>query len=93
MGMSTHVTGYKKADEKWNKYKAIYNAYKDAGMEIPDEINDFFDFEDPAEKPGMDVKLSEDCCYEVTGTGWEGIEINLSKIPEGTTHIRFINSW
>jgi len=92
MSMSTHVIAFRPPDKKWHRMKAIYDACVAGDIEIPDEVEDFFNGE-PDEK-GVEVEIDkivedwDDGC----GSG-SGYQIELSKLPKGITVLRFYNSW
>ena len=58
MGVSLYVEGYRKADEQWNKMKAIWNACHDAKISVPKEVDVFFDYHNPNKMTGKKVSLS-----------------------------------
>lgn len=89
MSMSTHVVGFRPPDKKWEKMKAIYKACREAGVDVPDKVHDFFGDASP-DGPGAEVDLDY---KEYSADGVEGIEINVSKIPKDIEIIRFYNSW
>ncbi len=97
MGMSTNVIGFRPPDDQWKKMKAIWDSCKEAGIDPPEEVEDFFE-SDPDEK-GIEIKLSalsddsHECCTEWSNANAEGYEVEVSKIPKNITHIRFYNSW
>ena len=90
MSMSTHVIGLRSKEDL--KYKAMCIAYKalvDAELEIPEELENYFEDEYP-EGPlkvripctnNNDIEMSD--CYE----------IKVADIPEGVETIRFVNSY
>lgn len=95
MGMSTYVVGIKPADEKFKKMKSIYDLCEEQGIDIPDEVEDFFDGERPDEK-GVTIYLSEtDGVYEYRNGEYaqEGYEVQIDKLPKDIKILRFINSW
>lgn len=92
MSMSTHVTGFIPPDEKWEKMKKVWIAAVDANIEIPREVEDFFDGQDPRDMPGREVRLGN-AVMEYRGDAVEGYEILLDKLPENVKTIRFYNSW
>jgi hypothetical protein len=57
MSMSTHVTGIRPPDEKFKKMLAVWQACEAAGIEVPDEVDDFFNGEKPDPK-GVQVDLT-----------------------------------
>jgi len=90
--MSTHVVGFKPADAKWKKMKAVWDACEDAGTLIPESVEEFFGNEPPGDRPGMTVDIEK----AVTAWGDEcstGYEVDVTKLPKDVTVIRFFNSW
>lgn len=89
MSMSTHIVGFRQADEEWNNKKTVWETCEMAGVEVPQEVIDFFDGEAPADKPGMEVELSGDACKNYQGEYESGFEVDVSKLPKGVQFIRF----
>lgn len=83
MGLSTHAVGFKPADEKWRKMKAIFDNCVELGLPVPKEV---MVSEKVLTSLGA-VKLWGD------GGGCEGFEIVVSKIPSDVTIIRIYNNW
>lgn len=88
MGMSTHVIGFVPPDETWQKMKAIYDACEAAGIEPPQEVEDFFDGEPDPQGQEMEIPHRK---WEADAR--EGFEIDVSAIPPQVKVIRFYNSW
>lgn len=94
MSMSTHIIAFFKPKEKWKKYKAIWDACNEAGVEPPDEVSKYFDYEDPKFDRGIRDDLTKhECCMEWNKEMESGYEIDVSKLPANVTHIRFFNSY
>jgi len=91
MSMSTHVKGFIPPDDKWMMMKAAWDACQSAGVEIPESVNNFFDWQEPTEL-GKEVLLDE-AEEEFRDVGVMGITLDISKIPEKVKHIRFYCSW
>jgi hypothetical protein len=89
MGMSTHVVGFRPADKQWEKMKAVWVTCNDAGIPTPDEVDDFFDGEDPTTFNGMPVKLG-DAVTKFNGDCQDGYEIDVTKLPKGVKIIRVV---
>ena len=87
--MSTWVKGIKPPDEKWEKMKAIWDACEKADIEIPEEVEEFFDGEPPDDK-GVVVEIPK---HEYTDDSRQGFEIYLSELPKDIQIIRFVNAW
>ncbi len=93
MGMSTNVVGFKPPDKKWRDMKAVYDACHAAGVEAPDEVDEFFDG-NPPDDSGVEVDLEDnECCSEYNEDSQSGFEIDVSKLPKDVTIIRFFNGW
>ena len=92
MSMSTHVVGFRTADEKWNEMRQVWNACESAGVPIPKEVWDYFDHDAPADKPGAEVKIDA-AVKEWQDDSRCGYEVDLSKLPPDLTVIRFYNAY
>lgn len=92
MSMSTHVVAIKPPDEKWKKMKAAWDACTTAGIPIPDKLYDFFGDTSPDEK-GVVIDGNPKWSSRYSAEGEDGIEVDLTKLPEGITIIRFVNSY
>lgn len=98
MSMSTSAYGIRKPDEQWKKMVKAWKACKEAGVEPPDNLHDYFSEMDclpPDEEKGPKIYLSDhDCCSEYNAEMQSGIEVDLSKLGKlGFTHLLFVNSW
>lgn len=92
MGMSTHVVGYKPADETWKKMKAVWDSCRVAEVPVPKTVNDYFGGEYPGDAPGMEISI-KGATREFSVDSSDIIEIDISKLPTGVSFIRFCNSW
>jgi hypothetical protein len=92
MGMSTHVIGYKPADETWKKMKAVWDSCRVAGVPVPDTVSSYFNGEYPGDTPGMEISIQH-AVKELSVDATDIIEVDISKLPAGVSHIRFCNSW
>jgi len=91
MSMSTSVYGFRPPDERFKEMLAIYKACTKAKIEIPAEVDEFFDGGEP-DPAGVAIDLGK-AEKEFRTDGQEGIEIDLKKLPKDVTLIRFVNSW
>lgn len=87
--MSMHVIGFRPPDEKWRKMSAVYHSCVSAGIDPPNEVHQFFDY-CPPDLKGIEVELP---LIEWNDSGREGFDLEIAKIPEKVTHIRFYSSW
>jgi hypothetical protein len=93
MGMSTHVDGIKASEAKWKKMKKVWDTCAEAGVDIPSEVRDYFEDENP-DDAGVVVDLEgTDAVSKYSADGSSGFVIELNKLPKDLTHIRFFNSW
>lgn len=91
--MSTYVVGIKPADEKFKKMYEIYKKCEEAEVNIPKEVEEFFNDEEP-DKKGVIIDIREmECCKEWGDDSREGFEIDIAKIPKDIKIIRFYNSY
>ncbi len=94
MGISYNVEGVKPPDAKWKKMKAAWVACEDAGISVPDEIYEFFNGETPDEKGvveqlgGMYGKRHQ-CVALIEDDNGGGFEVDLKKLPDDVTLLRF----
>lgn len=56
MSMSTHIVGFVPPDNKWRQMKVIYDACNEAGITVPEEVDDYFEGEAPDEAGMEKVK-------------------------------------
>lgn len=91
MGMSTHVIGFKPPDQKWKDMKAIWDTCNKADIEVPEDVGDFFGWEEPDVR-GVETEIPMEEWQDIDGAGM-GYEIEVAKIPKGVKFLRFYNSW
>ena len=90
---STHAKGFRKPDAKWKKMKALYDACIDADIALPEEVNSYFNYEEP-DNTGVIVELrGTTCCKEYSADSCSGYEIDVTKLPKDITIIRVYNSY
>jgi hypothetical protein len=88
--MSTHVTGFAPPDEQWAKMKAIWDACGAAGIDVPDEVEEFFGGDEP-DPAGVEVDLPlRKWNGHEAGAGYE---LDVASIPPQVKTLRFYNSW
>lgn len=94
MSMSTHMLGFHPPDKKWKQMKAVWDSCEKAGVDIPENVLEFFGGVDAPDERGVEIDLEElPCCSEYDDDGQEGFEIDISKLPENITHLRFFNGY
>jgi len=89
MGMNSNVKGIREPDEKWKKMKAIWANCEAAGVMIPDEVQEYFDYE-PPDNLGVVVDIPHS---RYLAEMHHGFEIKVRDIPKDVTVIRFWNAY
>ena len=92
MSMGTHVEGFRPPDETFKKMKAAYDACIAARVEIPDEVVNFFEGV-PPDNNGVKVDIKKAAKEWSDHESCQGIEVDITKLPEGVKIIRFANCW
>lgn len=93
MSATYSVYGVKQTDDRFHKMKAIYDTCQEAGVEIPSEVYEYFNHEEPNDT-GIVIRLSEEpYVTQFHKPGTSGFDVKLSDIPKGLTHIRFKMSY
>lgn len=100
MSADAHVIGFKPPDEKWQKMKQVYEACRLARIDPPDEVLKFFNYEPPGDH-GVRVDLaapytlkqSFDCITRIDKNGYDGYDVDLSKLPDDIKILRFLISY
>lgn len=93
MSMSTHVVGFRPADEQWRKMKAVWDACVAADTPVPREVEMFFGGQAP-DAAGIEVDFYElRLLREWSDDSRRGYELDVERIPPGVTRLRFYNSW
>lgn len=100
MGMNMYAYAVKPADEEYQKKATAYRALEAAGLNIPRELEAFFDWNGP-DPTGTTVRLGEgppaksdhECCERFHDDGRDGFQIDITKLPEGTRYVRVYCSW
>lgn len=94
MGMSTHISGIKPADEKFNQMKAIWDMCERVDVKVPKEVGDFFGWEEPG-KYGVEVSQEElgDSVEELNEEYTDGYLVYIDKLPKDVKVLKFYNSY
>jgi hypothetical protein len=94
MGMSTSVVFLRSKDnEQYQKMLRVAQTCTEAGVDLPDEVEDYFDGEYEWNPEGPLEMDADKFLKEHHAEMQEGYEIKVSDIPEGVDVIRFINSY
>ena len=100
MSMYTYFELGKPVDKKYQDYKKVWAACEAAGIDIPDEVVNYFGDEAPDGK-GIWNQVKEDRegnldCEAISFNGRDGQDawiVDLRKLPEDIKLIKFVNSY
>ncbi len=82
------LTAVKAPDEKYKRYKKVWFACEEAGVDIPEEVLDFFEGMVPDER-GVVIENCSHFTKEWEEHKWTGGKIiDLAKVPDDITHLR-----
>ena len=87
MSCTIVIEGYVPCDEEWDKKKKAWIALKEAGLDITEELEEFFDYQNPTEIDGMKVDID----YEGDPNYKGGALIEVAKLPKNIKYIRVEN--
>lgn len=94
MATVMRIKGFKPADEKWQKMKAIWDACLAVGIDPPKEVYAFFEYASP-DRAGVlvseDVLRNSGAVEKHREEGEMGYVIDVTKLPAGVTTVRVYN--
>ena len=89
MGVCCFARGLIEPTEDYKKKYAAFKACEEAGIEVPQQLWEYFNNDIPY-KDGVSTKIS----YErKTDDGGVIYEVDVSKLPPQVTKVQFIVSW
>ena len=93
MSRYSYVVGIVPPDEKFLQMKAVYNACKEAGVPVPNDVDVFFNGEKPDDS-GVKISLrGHPSVSEYRADSEDGLEIVISDLPPNVKIVRFVNSY
>ena len=99
MSMSTSVIGQRAKDETFEKYFKILKACKEAKVEPPKEVRDYFgEACDEYDRPEYIAELAlevnlESIVKERQSDGTNDYVVDVASLPKSVVSIIFRNSW
>lgn len=85
MSKELYLEGIILPDNKWKQMKKVYDACIEADVDIPTNVQVYFNYEAP-----NDIGIVLDLTEYFTSTLEKGLEINVEDIPENVKILRFI---
>jgi len=95
MSHSAHISGFKPPDDEWQRMKAVFDACRNADIDVPSNVVKYFGYLDP-DDAGVSVSQKEMemiCLSKYQTDDVEGFEINVKLIPKDIKIIRFYCSF
>ncbi len=86
MSVDLCVTGFAAPDKRYKAMLNVLNACKEANIDIPEDVDTFFDGDWNPNPDGMEVPLG--ACLKPTSVFNSGYTIDVSLIPSNVTHIK-----
>lgn len=86
MAMSVRVIGFGPPSERWSQMKAVWDACMAAKVDVPAEVEAFFD-DGPPDDHGQEVRVSS--TDWTNGDMLVGLDVHVDKIPENVKVLRF----
>lgn len=98
MSMSSYIQAFiPDTDATYQKHKKVLLVCNEAGVQLPKETAEYFGTTDTSEyvlEEKLSVSLKEGVHYtEYSADMTEGFEVDLTKLPQGVTKLRFCNSY
>ena len=91
MGCTLNFDLIREPDDEWRRMKKAWDACRAAGVEVPREVERFFDGSDP-DPDGIKIPYKEarDIAVEFSNDWSEGYELDLVKLRERYPQIKKI---
>lgn len=90
--MNIYIQGIKEPDNNWKEMKKVWDSCKEAGVNPPDSVREYFNYEDP-DDDGIIIDLKDKdyigCLNSYKKDGKSGFQIALDDLPEDVSLIRF----
>ena len=88
-----HIEATGEPGDKHQKMYEVWLSCRAADIDVPNEVDKYFQWDTPNPN-GLKVDIEEhECCTEINEDSCMGFDVDLRKLPEGITHIRFYNSY
>lgn len=92
MSTNTYIQGLKPKTGEYQIRLDVFTSCKKINIEPPKEIKDFFYNGEICEE-GIVTELPKEAVREYTDEYREFLEVDLTKIPDDISRIRFVNSY
>ena len=89
MSVSYGVKGLKPITDDYKKRLEIYKSCRELKINPPEEIRKYFEDDGEPCDEGIIVRLKNDVVRESTGYSSVYYDVDLSKLPDGVTKVRF----
>lgn len=93
MSESYHAYAIQALDDEAQNMADIWHSCTRGGIDVPDEVVDFFEGQGP-DDAGRPVKLDDhECCSKYSDDMKTGLEIDMTKLPANVKKLRFFVSY
>lgn len=89
MSIYYYVRGFAPATEKFLKMKKVYDSCVEADIPTPDEVDEFFDGENPNNMSGIEINIKKYLKEITNEDGQLSYEVDIEKLPKSIKFIRF----
>jgi hypothetical protein len=96
MGMTCEVVGFKPPTDDYKKKLAAYLACEAASVDAPDELIRYFDGVKPSNVEPTGIEISQESLGGAVNdlrSDRPGLDVDLTKLPDGVTKLRFFISY
>ena len=96
MSMYTYVQGLKPVTEDYKKRLEIYKSCRELKISPPEEIRKYFEDDGELCDEGIIVRLKDEVVKKSTDANYcreYYYDVDLSKLPEGLSKVRFVISY
>jgi hypothetical protein len=95
MSMSVYVKGLMPITDDYKKKLEIYNGCNELGIEPPKELCEYFDYARRPYADGIEIELPRNLLEHSADMDYcrDYYDIDLSKLPDGVTKVRFVISY
>lgn len=89
MGMSIHLSTIVPVDEKYEKMLKVYESCKEAGLDIPEEVDQFFDYQE-SNPDGIERELNKDFIDKPYKEGYDIYEVDIEELLRCMPDVKYL---
>lgn len=95
MSMSVYIKGLRPVTNEYIKKLEIYEACNELDITPPEELSEYFDYDEHPCEDGILIDIPGDFIEHDTSFhhASEYYDVDLTKLPDGVTKLRFVMSY